>query len=401
MLNKYIKNYIQYKISKLFAGKKNYYEWKKYNYSLKEAKIENKKLAKDLEDECDKNDGFLTFAQYLEIDQFGNNGYHAKHTDNGNTDSYKIWKNALPVLCKKYDYKNVIDMGAGNGELGVEMLKYAKNNNINLTWSSIEKNIKLHKIIRDNFKKEKLTTFLAKIEDDIHKIPLKEKCLIVFSYSLDSIAPEIFVNTTKNVNFPNTIIGVTVKNGVLREIYLSKEQLQNRQISFENGIYQDQNRLNFNLKNWLIHPGQRAFIPIAGYNFLANIIEHIPEKSLTLIIDELNPPPENFETNHLCIPKDLDTYTRDIYDFKKLYKTSGQNLLYFTSYLSEYISVLRSLGLTELKWGKEKLMSKAIMENNLSTYNHGLNYKCFCLMGIKTKKINKEIILPGPWKAHF
>lgn len=399
MINKFIKSYLQYKFSTLIAGKKNYEEWKKYNYSLKEVKIKNKRLAKELEEQCNKKDGFLTSAEYFEIDQFGKNGYHTTYSFNGNTTSHKIWKEALPILCQREDYKNIVDVGAGNGKLGAEMLKFAKTHRIDIKWNCVEKNEKLQGEIRNNLKKAKVLDFLANIESNIYKIPLQEKCLAVFSYSLDSIAPEVFINSHQEINFPNAVLGVSVKNGVLKEIVLSKEQLGKRKISFENGIYQNQKGLCFNFKNWLIHPGQRAFIPIASYDFLANIVSFIPESSLIFIIDEFTLVPKSFETNHLCVPKDLGTFTRDVYDLDELYKTSGENLLYFTSYLSEYISVFQALGLTNLSWVEEQAMARKIIENENFNSEYKQNFKCFGLMGIKSKKTKKTIILPGPWKA--
>jgi hypothetical protein len=86
---KYFLNYLQYKLSGIIAGRNNYEDWKIKNYSLKKATIKNKQLSEELEIACQKSGGFLTYAEYLQIDQFGQNGYHANYKDHGITATHK------------------------------------------------------------------------------------------------------------------------------------------------------------------------------------------------------------------------------------------------------------------------------------------------------------------------
>ena len=52
-------------------------------------KIKNKLLAQELEEACENSNGVLTYAEYLTIDQFGENGHYAKSNYHGKTDVEK------------------------------------------------------------------------------------------------------------------------------------------------------------------------------------------------------------------------------------------------------------------------------------------------------------------------
>lgn len=125
-MRKFILNYLQYLLSRLIAGRKNYELWKKENYSLKTAKIKDKKLAKELEDEYSQKGGFLTFAEYLQIDQFGKNGYHANHALHGETNAHKHWAKAVVCLCLEKDFEKIVEFGPGEGKLALEVIKLAQ-----------------------------------------------------------------------------------------------------------------------------------------------------------------------------------------------------------------------------------------------------------------------------------
>src|SRR3990167_6570639 len=96
-LSKYIIDYLQFKLSLLIGGRKNYEEWRTKNYSLKQAQLKNKKLAEEIES-LSKKSGPLTYEEFLLLDQFGKNGYHAISHDHGITPTHNHWGKALSYL---------------------------------------------------------------------------------------------------------------------------------------------------------------------------------------------------------------------------------------------------------------------------------------------------------------
>ena len=65
--------------------------WREYedrverSYELIRAKIKDASLASRLEQFCDAHDGFMTYEEYLQLEQFGRDGYHEKHDNHGAT----------------------------------------------------------------------------------------------------------------------------------------------------------------------------------------------------------------------------------------------------------------------------------------------------------------------------
>jgi len=359
-LAKYLQSYFAYKLQTLVAGR----TWRLPEYSLVSTKIKNKKLADELEKACEK-DGFLLYSEYLQIAQYGKNGYHSTHTYHGRTDTYTRWPESVVRLCEKEQLHHIIEFGCGDGTLGLETMKYARSRNYPLHWTGIDMNQEELEKAKRMFEKEHIHPDIYRLATEF--LPLHSQLstsLVLFSYSLDSIPPEIFINTnTQNrKTMPNALIGITVKEGLLSEIILTEKLLKQKNISFRQGIYSDRSGLRFDLTSWQLYLYQRAYIPIHSFAVLSEYAREIPKNSLFVILDEFQPPLFGNNANHLCLPKDLDkyTYNREAKNLKKTYQNSGNDLFYYSSYLQTYMSVLKSLGFTDIKYEEERLYAEIL-----------------------------------------
>jgi hypothetical protein len=387
---KYLQGFIQFHLKHLIAGGKEESARIKEYYSLKTVVLKNKKLAVELEEACKKNNGVLTFAEYLEIDQFGKNGYHANNSYHGEQETYKRWTEALVRYSIDNKIFNIIDFGPGNGDLGIYALKYGKSIKTKLIWSGIEINKGLRITIEKKFKKEKLTSQLQYLTSTPDGLPINQKSTMVFSYSLDNLPPEMLVNTAKSRSFPTAMLGVTISKNILKEVILTNEQLQKKGISLKNGIFTDNKKQTFDLTAWKLNPFQRACIPLSATTTLTSFTKRLPKNSIVLIIDEFSIDPYYPHSKHLNIPKDLNAYYRYFENLNDLYKTSGNNLLYFPTYANCYLNALRSLGYSKINLGFENEMANKLAKNRTLKPTRGI---CLAITGIKRFPIKFPVAL--------
>lgn len=386
---KYLKSKILFNFSLLLAGKKSSANWHEEKYGLKEVKISNSKLSLELEQACQK-DGFLLFSEYLQIDQFGKNGFHATHKHHGEQPLHQYWGKALAKLCKTENIDNVIDFGAGNGNLGIYLLKNSQKLKHKVYWSGIEINKNLRKIIQEKFEKEKLQKHLKQLVANENDITDKTKSLVIFSFSLDNLPPEMFINTSTSLNYPTAIIGIEIKNGFAKELILDEKQLTKKGLRLEKGILKQQNGLEFNLTAWRLHPLQRACIPINAAVTMNKLVEKVSENSIFIIIDEFYPPPYNNIESHLNLPKDLSSYERLFSNTQKLYQSSGENLLYYPTFENTYEQILKSLGFSNIKTAEEKTAAKILKGKKIKEHSYGL---CLAIKGVKLNPQVAQIII--------
>lgn len=386
-IQKFLLSYAQHQLRRLVGGRKHYEKWKEKNYSLKQVPIKNKTLAKELELACKKAGGHLTFGEYLAIDQFGANGYHATHAEYGRTLVHKNWAKALAILCKQKGYKKIVEFGPGEGLLAIETVKAANQLGIDLIWSGIEVNNNLQKAIREHFRKEQLQNHLDMLADSIHDVSFGKKCLALFPYSLDSVPPEIVINTRQEKSSPNALIGITVQNGILSEIVLPSAVLKAKGISLENGIYTDPSGISFDLNSWKLYNRQRAYLPLHAFSILARCAKKMSSDSLLIVIDEFRNAPFSWETGHLCLPRDLHTYTRDCEDLEKLYKQAGSSLFYYPIYFHTFLKFLHSLGFTTLEYDIEQKLAKDLSGEK---WRHVKSY-FFTYAFLASQKINRDL----------
>lgn len=362
---------------------------------LKTARIQNQQLALELENACTKNGGFLTYAQYLQIEQFGKNGYHSTHKKYGMTEVHKRWPKALTKLCMTNKLEEIIEFGPGEGQLALQtLLEHNKHQTKNIVWTGVEIDTKLQSIIRKKFKINSVEKQLKKLVSSVNGIDFSKKALIIFPYVLDSIAPEIFVNTTPRKTFPNAIIGITVKNSVLQEIMLTPEQLKTKGLALQNGIVTTSGH-RFDLKTWTLFKGQRAYIPISAFALFATVAQKAKEGSVFLIIDEFRQSPLPWESGHLCLPKKLYTRDRESKNIEKHYKTAGENLFYYPTYSHTFFNFLSQLGFTTIQDEVEqKLANQIIGKRFFSLVSSYFTY-AFVAQNKKTQ-LRKDIPLIFP-----
>lgn len=392
---KFFLDFLSYQFSHLLGGRK-YNDWDKEAHTLYlNIPIKNKNLAEELEDACQKNSlsanrrSFLTYAEFLTIDQFGKNGYHSTHKEHGMTDVIYRWPEALLALCKKKNFHHIVEFGPGNGKVGIKTLEYAKKEKYPLFWSGVEISEELKDYTKNLFHKKRLNSSLVELVDNINDLHLKEKCLFVFSYSLDNLNPEVFINTSQKQGPPDTMMGIIVKSGLLSEIILSNKDLQKIGCSLKNGIFKDSSGSSWDLNSWQLHPMQRLYFPLNVYQTIIKAVNVMPINSQILIIDEFSEPTHQ-QTYHIGIPRDLETFSRDFTDFKKFYKTAGSNLLYFPLFLDSLTSFISKLGFSlEENMGEHKMASE-LSEKRILLPKHP---RTFALLALLKKTTGKKEFL--------
>jgi|GEM_PF-3118562 len=393
-MKKFILDFLEFKKSQLISGDKNYLKFSKENFKLKTVEIKNKKLALELEKECDKLGRFLTYSEFLNIDQFGEYGYHKSHKDHGMTGVSNRWPEAIVKLLAKYQIYNMIEFGPGNGKLALKTVKKANERGIKIKWSGVEIIDSFRREIKENFKKHNLYYNLNFISDTLTEIKIQDKSAAVLSYSLDSIPPDIFLNI-RDSTFPTHMLGITVKNGILKEILLDKSLLKRKNITLKKGVYQKNNGVKVNLNNWNLKPYQRLFLSTLALENLIGLVNALPEKSLILIIDEFRVSPPFWEFNHLGVPRDLNTYRRDRFDLDNLYATSGENLLYYPFYYFSFLNILKQLELDVLKNDEEEKMANEISGKKSKRGKPSLTYSILAIKKIKINKNKIDYFLPN------
>lgn len=389
-ISKRLLGFIKFQFNHLITGGKGEAARIHEYYSLKTVELKNKKLATELENACKKNNGVLTFAEYLTIDQFGEHGYHVNNKYHGEQPNYEFPAETLIKYCINNNISNVIDFGPGNGDLDIYALKYGKKLNKIFTWNGIEINKDLRTIIEERFRREKLTPQLRKIVSAIDELSINQKSAVVFSYSLDNLAPEMLINTTKLFSYPTAVLGVVISQNNLREVILTDAQLQKKRIKLKNGIFTDCKNQTFDLTAWKLSPFQRACIPLSAATILASLTKRLPNGSIVLIIDEFNRDPYFAHAKHLNIPKDLTAYHRYFENLNDLYKTSGNNLLYSPTYADCYLKALKSLGYSNIP---VDLKSKKANKLRLSKLAETSSNYSLMLARIKKRPIRFPVVL--------
>ena len=333
--------------------------WREYedrverSYELIRAKIKDASLASRLEQFCDAHDGFMTYEEYLQLEQFGRDGYHEKHDNHGATSGREKWAEQLIHLCKNQKFEQVVEFGFGDGALGLKTLELAQKEGMKkIRWCGVEANADLIEKAKRKFTelgfmvKRFFRPTQVELVESISRVPHRKKTLVVFQYSLDSVPPQLFTSTSKGSSSIDTMLGLTVKDGILQEIHVSDAQLKARGISFQNGVYTDAGGNTFDLSSWeTIMLGQRAYVAIGAFSALANMAKRVGEGSSFLVIDEFQRIRKlpHLENGHLCLPKSLTDGGTDI-EQELAYEEAGNKLFYYPTYLPTMISVLEGLG---------------------------------------------------------
>jgi phospholipid N-methyltransferase len=364
--------------SSLFAGR-SYSQWQQRHYGLQRVKLNNVPLAKEVADAAQQANGILTFAEYLAIDQFGEHGYHARHQKHGfQDDLHAAWAEKLVDVCLKEHITHVVDVGCGDGNLGIKLLQAAKKANVPLTWTGIEVNERLHPSIRSAFKEAKLEKQLVQIETTVDKCLSQNNTLLIFAFSLDSVPPEAFVNEGTEQTYPNTLIGVQVENGYLQEVYLTEEQLRQKGRKLLDGVYIDALGKQFDLRSWRLHPQQRLYLSVSAFSLLGDCIARFPN-SFVLLIDEFYLKQPTDASKHIFGPKSLLTFNRDYAESVSIYTEAGENLYYYPTFLSVMLSFLQARGFHQIAYNYDYQIQKIYPEELAGK-------ECFCLTIFASRK---------------
>jgi len=387
---KYLQGLLHFHLKHLIAGSNDEFTTISGHYSLKTTTLKKEKLAAELESACQKNNGALTFAEYLAIDQFGTNGYHSNNKYHGEQKKSKYWGEALAKYCIDNNIFNIIDFGPGNGDLGIYALKYGNRIKKEFSWNGIEINENLRTTIEKKFKKEKLISQLRHLTSRLDDLPIDRKSAVIFSFSLDNLPPEMLINTAKKLSFPTAVLGITIHKNILQEVILTNEQLKQKNISLKNGIFTDSKKQSFDLSAWKLSYLQRACVPLQAATTLTSFTKRLAKGSVILIIDEFSPIPYHAHNKHLNFPKDLMAYWRYFEDMNELYKTSGNNLLYFPTYADSYLKVLKSLGYSNIELEFENEMLNKLAKNTILKPTRNL---CMAITGVKKQLIKFPVTL--------
>ncbi len=378
-------------------GGKNFTDWKKQNYNLQKVEIKNKKLAKELEIACQK-DGFLTYSEYLQIEQFGKNGYHAHHTDHGFTPTYKLWSEAIFSYLQKNSIHTVIDIGPGNKYLAESLYKLSQKNNFPILWNGVEVENNFRETIKNTFKDKKYKSFFGRIEESIDKLPYYNNALIIFSYVLDSIPPEIFIHTRKEIGYPDKMLGIKINNGYLEEFILTDSNLLSKNIFMKEGAVIYKNN-SFDLSSWMISPMQRAYITLQSFSDTCNVLKKVKNPSL-LIMDEIRTSPEVLSSEHFLSPLYLNIKNRYSFTPQKAYERAGELLFYYPLFLSCLLSFLKDSGFQNIQFGPEEKMVSELLNKTWIPDKRFRYFLCYGLLSNKRGQSKKTIrlLFPQPQK---
>lgn len=379
---------------KPILGGKSYKEWEKESLHLQTVPIPNKKLAQELENACSKNGGFLTYGEFLQIEQFGKNGYHETHSAHGFTQTHSAWKNAIFSYLQTHNIHQVIELGFGNGSLADELYGLSQKNNYQLTWSGIETQESFCRLIQKRYASKKFNSYLGAVEQTVDKLPYYNKALIISSYFLDSVPPEIVIHQNKTLSYPDSMIGITVRDGVLQEFILSSQDLETKHIRFENGVITI-NNTSFDISTWKLAPMQRAYVTFDAFATLHHVIKKVKDPSV-LIIDEVRTSREVLSSQHILSPLYLSIKNRYGFTPRTAYKRSGDLLYYYPLYLSSILSFLRDSGFSNIDYDPEaKLIAK--ITNKKWVADKKFRYLlCFGVFASEKKNALNPIFLTFP-----
>lgn len=351
---------------KILGGKK-YNHWEKERFTLQTVEIKNKKLAVELENECKKRGGFLTYSEYLHVEQFGKNGYHATHSSHGFTPSFHIWPKAILQYVKKHSIKSIVELGPGDGKLFHKLVSLAEKENYKFKWYGVEVSKTFQeKIIKRTGNK----TYFGGVFETPSSLPQLHKALILSSYCLDSIPPEILVNASPSETIPNNIIGVIIKNGILQEFIPEKNQLLQKGISINNGILK-KDELLFDFSDWKLSHMKRLYAHIDSFHKLYQVLNTTKNAHL-LIIDEMRESIyESFNSDIVFPPIFLSIKNRHTFTPIQAYARAGELLYYYPIFIPALQGFLDAFGFKnitidyESKTAREMIGEKWIQRKNV------------------------------------
>ena len=215
---------------------------------------------------------------------------------------------------------------------------------------------------------------VEKIVTTLSELQTTQSALSIFPYSLDNIPPQVFLNTTSPDSFPNALLGITVKNGMISEIIIPSEILQKKGIQLKNGFF-TQNSHTYDLAAWKLRKGQRAYISTATYIIMHNFAKKFGDKTTFLIIDEFKKEPWFFDLGNLGTPKSLYEHNLECTDRTRYYRESGKHNLYYPLYKDGLVQFLNMLGFRSVEYEIEQKVANQLRKK--PWFPLGKNYRTF------------------------
>lgn len=375
----------------LLGGKK-YEDWKRDSLELQKVKIRNKKLAKELEKASANEAGILTYAEFLQTDQFGKNGYHDTHAYHGFTHTFKNWSKAIFTYISENNIHELLELGPGDGNLAYDLFELCEQNDYRLTWNTVEVGDAFRAALKTRFKQN--LKYVGHIVKNIEELPQLNNALIISSFCIDSIPPHLFINTDNSINSPTSILGISIADGIITECILSKEQLKEKNISLKDGIY-THNSISFDLSSWKLSPYQRAYIIVDGFELLIQACKKVKNPTL-LIIDEFRQTTKMLRTDHFLPPLHLNKKNRYTFNPRKSYERSGELLLYYPIYLESLLSVLKGIGLDKVQQDIDPKLASELAHTTWKPPGNRFLYLCFAVLATGNFHIPHVIPLSVP-----
>ena len=314
---------------------------------LKEWTIKDRNLATQLEQAAADRGGFLTYSELWDITQHGEYGFHANHDKHGAQTTYNRWAHPIAKICGESGINQVVEFGSGDGSLGVEIAKAAQSRGVNLDWSGIEIVDVLKERTYEQFEEQQVLGHLRGIFDSIQQIPQGTTGFYVFSYSLDSIPPEVFISLNDRFRVTH-MLGYEIEGSTIKEIILDDEQLKSTGFDINDTVLSTPNGTEYDLENWRIAPGNRSYIPVHSMELLTQVYEQAGEGSHFLIVDEFFPKPASFNVETCWVKDNVSPPNRDYSTFDM-----HRSLLYHTFQLNTLNQVLLNLGFETIRYDEE------------------------------------------------
>lgn len=388
MISEFLSDWVQ----PVLGGKK-YEDWEHESLKLQTVTIKNKTLAKELESACEKNGGFLTYAEYLAVDQFGDNGYHMRNKKHGFTYTHTNWAKAISSYIKLHDIHQIIEIGPGIGILAHELFSLSKKHNFPLKWSGVEVSDPFREHIKHVFRGKKYKDFLGQLVKTISELSNQTDALVIMSYCIDSVAPEIVTNTKSAISTPNAVIGVKIIGDTLSEFILNENDLSKKGIKIIGTTLKIKDS-TYDISSWKLAPLQRAYITFESFSMLSEIAQKVENLHL-LIIDEVRTETNVYHSDHILSPLYLNVKNRRHFTPRQGYIRSGEMLYYFPFFKETLISVLKSLNLVQIESDIEPRMAAKLSGKNWKA-NPRFRYLCYGILAHGKPKIPKIVHLEFP-----
>ncbi|MGE5042222.1 MAG: hypothetical protein ACM3IJ_04955 [Candidatus Levyibacteriota bacterium] len=377
-------------------GGRKYEDWQKESFQLQKVEIKNKKLALELEEECKKRGGFLTFAEYVQIEQFGKSGFHNTHFYHGFTPTFKTWADAIVQYVSGNDIHHIIEVGPGDGNLAHLLYKGFQKKDFRVQWTGVEILEKQRAVIENRFKDKKYAEFFGGVAQDLTALPYYNKALIISSFCIDSVPPEALINTKKASGIPDAAIGIKVEDGFLEEFILEKGQLKKKGMDLENGIF-TKNGISYDVRAYRLSPMQRAYLTFDGFRLIYDAAKQVKHPTI-LVIDEVRDTIDVLRSDHILSPLYLSVKNRYKFNPHKAYERSGEVLYYYPFYLDSLLSMLRGMGLAVTEYDLEPKLAAKLSGKPWAPDPRVSRYLCYGILanGTLTKNNTFKLSFPRP-----